>query len=338
MLPIGMTFSKFKRLVRSLSQELHKEIEFITEGADTELDKTLIERLADPLVHLMRNSIDHGIELPQVREAAGKPRQGTIHLSARHSGNHVLITIKDDGAGLDAAGIREKAIQKGLIAPDAELAEQDLFSLIFQPGFSTAKEVTSVSGRGLGLDVVKKALDALRGSIEISSSRNKGTTLTLTLPLTLAIIDGFLTTVGGESFIFPLTEVEECLELTQKNIEDARGRRLVQVRGRLVPYVRLREQFLLGGGKPELEHIVIVRSGQQRVGFVVDAIVGEHQTVIKSLGGFYRQVDGISGATILGNGTVALIVDVRTLMQAAEREEMALRGSCARCAEDSEES
>jgi two-component system chemotaxis sensor kinase CheA len=325
MLPLGPTFSKFKRLVRSLSQELRKEIELVTEGAETELDKTLIERLGDPLVHLMRNSIDHGIELPHIREAAGKPRQGTIHLSARHSGNHVLLTIKDDGAGLDAGVIRAKAVQKGLISPDAELAEQELFPLIFLPGFSTADEVTSVSGRGVGMDVVKKAIDALRGSIEISSVRTKGTTITLTLPLTLAIIDGFLTTVGAEHFIFPLAEVEECLELTQKNIEDARGRRLVQLRGRLVPYVRLREQFLLGGERPEIEQIVIVRSGQQRVGFVVDAIVGEHQTVIKSLGRFYQQVDGISGATILGDGTVALLVDVRTLMKAAEQEEAALR-------------
>jgi two-component system chemotaxis sensor kinase CheA len=333
MLPFGTTFSKFKRLVRSLSQELQKEVELVTEGAETELDKTLIERLADPLVHVLRNCLDHGIELPAIREAAGKSRQGTIYLSALHAGNHVLITIKDDGVGLDAEVIRAKAIEKGLVAPNAELSDKDLFSLILLPDFSTAKEVTNVSGRGVGMDVVKKAIDALRGTIEINSVRGHGTTITLTLPLTLAIIDGFRTTVGTEQFIFPLAEVEECLELTDQHIEDAGGRRMVQVQGRLVPYVRLRDQFMLGGEQPKIEQIVIAKSGKQRVGFVVDDIVGEHQTVIKSLGRFYQDVEGISGASILGDGSVAFILDVRTLLRSAEQDEIAAKAPCAQCVE-----
>jgi len=321
MLPIGTTFSKFKRLVRNLSQELSKEIELTTEGAETEMDKTVIERLSDPLVHLIRNSIDHGIEKPEVRESLGKPRQGTLHLSASHSGPNVVIRIRDDGKGLDTAAIRSKAIERKLISAEAELSEQELFSLIFAPGFSTAQEITSVSGRGVGMDVVKKTIDALRGTIDVSSERGVGTTITLNLPLTLAIIDGFLTRIGAENFIFPLTMVEECVELTRKDIESAHGRHVANVRGQIVPYVRLREQFRIGGKGPDIEQIVITRVENQRVGFVVDTIIGEHQTVLKSLGKFYQDVEGVSGATILGNGTVALILDIPNLVRLAEQQE-----------------
>ncbi len=321
MLPIGTTFSKFKRLVRNLSQELSKEIELTTEGAETEMDKTVIERLSDPLVHLIRNSIDHGIEKPGVRESLGKPRQGTLHLSASHSGPSVVIRIRDDGKGLDTAAIRSKAIERKLLSAEAELSEQELFSLIFAPGFSTAQEITSVSGRGVGMDVVKKTIDSLRGTIDVSSERGVGTTITLNLPLTLAIIDGFLTRIGAENFIFPLTMVEECVELTRKDIESAHGRHVANVRGQIVPYVRLREQFRIGGTGPDIEQIVITRVENQRVGFVVDTIIGEHQTVLKSLGKFYQDVEGVSGATILGNGTVALILDIPNLVRLAEQQE-----------------
>jgi two-component system, chemotaxis family, sensor kinase CheA len=321
MLPIGITFSKFKRLVRDLTGELGKEIELRTTGAETELDKTVIERLSDPLVHLIRNSIDHGIEAPEVREAAGKPRQGTIHLSAAHSGAYVLIQIKDDGAGLDAAAIRAKAVEKNMIAPDAGLTDKELFTLILQPDFSTAKKVSSVSGRGVGMDVVKKAIDALRGSIEIESRNGAGTTITLKLPLTLAIIDGFLTRIGAEHFIFPLSSVEECIELNRETASAFSGRHLVNVRGHVVPFIRLREQFTMIEDAPAIEQVVIVREDSRRVGFVVDTIVGEHQTVLKSLGKFYRDVEGISGATILGDGTVALILDVPKLVRLAELQE-----------------
>jgi two-component system chemotaxis sensor kinase CheA len=323
MMPIGTTFSKFKRVVRDLSSELGKEAVLITEGAETELDKTVIERLSDPLVHLIRNCIDHGIEPPETREATGKPGQGTVHLSAIHSGAHVLIQIRDDGAGLDANGIRAKATEKGLVDGNTpDLSDRELFQFILAPGFSTAKKVTDVSGRGVGLDVVKKAIDALRGSIEISSQKGLGTTITLKLPLTLAIIDGFLTRIGAENFVFPLSLVEECVELNRKSVNNSHGRNIANVRGDIVPYIRLRERFSIDGGPPPIEQIVITRVEDKRVGFVVDHIIGGHQTVIKNLGGFYRNVEGISGATILGDGTVALILDVPKLVQSSEKEEM----------------
>jgi len=321
MLPIGTTFSKFNRLVRDLSQELSKEVVLTTDGAETELDKTVIERLSEPLVHLIRNSIDHGIEKSVVREAAGKPRMGTIHLSAVHSGAHVLIRIQDDGAGLNAEAIRAKAVEKGIIGLDAELTEKELFQLILMPDLSTAKTVSNVSGRGVGMDVVRKAIDALRGTIDISSTQGKGTTITLKLPLTLAIIDGFLTKIGAEHFIFPLSSVEECIELNHEIAATSNGRTLVNVRGHIVPFIRLREKFMMGGAAPAIEQIVIAREDGRRVGFVVDAAIGQHQTVLKSLGRFYKNIEVISGATILGDGTVALILDIPRLIRAAELEE-----------------
>ena len=318
MLPIGSTFSKFKRLVRDLSQELGKEIEMATEGAETELDKTVIEKLNDPLVHLIRNSIDHGIEMPDVRRAAGKPGQGTVHLAAVHSGDSVLLTIRDDGAGLDREAIRAKAVERGLIAASAELSDKEIYNLIFAPGFSTARQVTSVSGRGVGMDVVKKAIEALRGTIDIASERGRGSTITLRIPLTLAIIECLLVRIGPDFFLMPLSLVEECVELTREDVRNSHGRNLANVRGAIVPYIPLREQFEIKGPRPDIEQIVITRINGAKVGFVVDGVVGEHQTVIKSLGRMYRDVRGISGATILGDGTVALILDMGVLLQAAE--------------------
>jgi two-component system chemotaxis sensor kinase CheA len=319
MLPIGTTFSKFRRLVRDLSSELGKDVELATDGAETELDKTVIERLSDPLVHIIRNSIDHGVEVPSVREAAGKPRTGSIRLSAVHSGAHVLISIEDDGAGLDREAILAKAVEKGIIRADRELTEKEQYELILAPGFSTAKKVTGVSGRGVGMDVVKRAIDALRGSIEIESTRGRGTKITLKLPLTLAIIDGFLTRVGGEHFIFPLSLVEECVELRKEDGSGSRGRHVAHVRGTLVPYIRLRDHFQIAVQQETIEQIVITNVDGARVGFVVDVVVGEHQTVLKSLGRLYRTVEGISGATILGDGTVALILDIPKLVRIVER-------------------
>jgi len=330
MIPIGTTFSKFKRLVHDLSSELGKEIELVAEGAQTELDKTVIERLSDPLVHIIRNSIDHGIEKPSVRSAVGKPPVGTIRLSAVHSGAQVMIQVQDDGAGLDAEAIRAKAAERGLIQADAVLNDQELKELIFAPGFSTARTVTNISGRGVGMDVVKRAIQNLRGSIDLKSAKGAGTTITLKLPLTLAIIDGFLTRIGSEHFIFPLSLVEECVELAPEESHEARGRHLIPVRGQLVPYIRLREQFNISKDKPpvpideedqQFEQIVITNVNGQRVGMVVDMVIGEHQTVIKPLGRVYRQADGISGASILGDGTVALILDIPNLISVVEREE-----------------
>lgn len=318
MLPIGTTFSKFKRLVRDLSQELGKEIEMETEGAETELDKTVIERLNDPLVHLIRNSIDHGIEMPDVRRAAGKPSQGIVHLGAVHSGDSVLITIRDDGAGLNKDRIREKAIERGLMNSATELSDKELYNMIFAPGFSTAEKVTSVSGRGVGMDVVKKGIEALRGTIEINSEPGKGSTITLRIPLTLAIIESLLVKIDRNYFVLPLSCVEECVELTKNDIKNAHGRNLANVRGNLIPYIPLRQQFEINTNQPEIEQIVITSINGSKVGFVVDNVIGEHQTVIKSLGKMYRDVKGVSGATILGDGTVALILDMGLLYQAAE--------------------
>ena len=324
MLPIGTTFNKFNRLVRDLSGELGKEVQLTTDGGETELDKTVIERLNDPLVHLIRNCIDHGIEAPETRAAAGKAREGTVQLSAMHSGASVLIRIADDGAGLDVEAIRAKAVERGLIAAEMELPEKDIFSLIFAPGFSTAGKITSVSGRGVGMDVVKRSLDALRGSIDISSRRGVGTTITLKLPLTLAIVDGLLVQVRDGRFVLPLSTVEECVELTREDVARAHGRHITRVRGEIVPYIRLRERFAINGAAPEVEQIVITESAGGKVGLVVDKVIGEHQTVIKNIGKVFRNVDELSGATILGDGTVALIIDVHKLVQRVELEQSSI--------------
>ena len=313
MLPIGTTFGRFKRLVRDLSQELGREVEMTTEGAETELDKTVIERLNDPLVHLIRNSIDHGIEPPDVRESLGKPRSGMLNIAARHSGAYVLIEITDDGAGIDKEAIRKKAVEKGLISADMELKDKEIFSLIFAPGFSTSETVTNVSGRGVGMDVVKRTIDNLRGSVEIVSEKGEGTTVTLKLPLTLAIIEGLLVEIDRQFFILPLTIVQECVELTRTDVGQSHGRDIANIRGEIVPYIRLRESFDIKGARPDIEQIVITEVERNRIGLVVDNVIGEHQTVIKTLGRAYRDVEGVSGATILGDGTVALIMDVARL-------------------------
>ena len=318
MLPIGTTFSKFKRLVRDLSNELGKDINFVMEGEDTELDKTVIDKLSDPLVHLIRNSIDHGIEQPDVRSAVDKPAQGTIKLSAQHSGAHVLISITDDGAGIDADVIRDKAIEKGIISAETALTEKEIHELIFAPGFSTAKNVTSVSGRGVGMDVVRSSIEGLSGTVEVMSVKGKGTTITLKLPLTLAIIDGLLVNIANESFVIPLGAVVECVELTEEGRKRAHGRHLIKVREEIIPYIPLREVFSINGGVPSIEQVVITELGEKRVGFVVDKVIGQHQTVIKGMGNLLKNIDNISGATILGDGTVALIVDVYKLIQQTE--------------------
>jgi two-component system chemotaxis sensor kinase CheA len=318
MMPIGSTFSRFKRLVHDLSLELGKEIDLVTEGAETELDKTVLDQLGDPLVHLIRNCIDHAIGTPEERIRLGKSGRGTIRLNATHVGSHVVIAIQDDGRGLDPDLIRAKAIEKGIISANATLSPKDVLNLIFLPGFSTAKTVTSVSGRGVGMDVVKKQVDALRGSIQLSSKVGLGTTVSLMLPLTLAIIDGLLVEIGGTPFILPMSAVSENVELHGTERTQQNGRNLVAVRGELVPYIRLRELFDIRGVEPAIEMIVILNHDGNRVGLVVDSVLGSHQTVIQSLGRFYRQIEVASGATIMGDGRVALILDLAALIRAAE--------------------
>jgi two-component system chemotaxis sensor kinase CheA len=310
MLPIGSTFSRFKRLVRDLSQELGKRIVLETRGEDTELDKTVIERLNDPLVHLLRNSIDHGIETPEKRAALGKAPEGRIELSAEHSGGEVLIRISDDGAGIDPDRIRAKAVEKGMIAHDSPLSDKDALMLIFAPGFSTASKVTSVSGRGVGMDVVKRNIDALRGRVSLDSVPGKGTTISVRIPLTLAIIDGLQVQVEDSFFIMPLSAVEECVELIRNDKDRAA---FINLRGQMVPYVSLRTGFDIPGRAPDIEQVVVCNSQGSRVGIVVDRVIGEHQTVIKSLGKVYQDVRGISGATIKGDGSMALILDITAL-------------------------
>jgi len=319
MLPIRATFEKFRRLVHDLARDLGKDVELTLEGADTELDKTVIDQLGDPLMHLIRNSMDHGIETASTRAARGKRPTATIHLSARHSGASVLIGVSDDGGGIDTEAVRGRAIEKGIVAADAHLTEAETYALIFQPGFSTAKTVTDVSGRGVGMDVVRQRVDSLRGSIDVASKRGEGTEVTLRLPLTLAIIDGLLVSVDESYFVLPLANTLECIELTSADIQRANGKHMATVRGELIPYIRLRQYFNIEAKRPEIEQIMIVETEEGRYGFVVDQVLGNCQTVIKNLGRFYRHVQVVSGATILGNGNVALILDPERLAQDAVR-------------------
>ena len=316
MLPIGTTFNRFRRLVRDLSGEQGKEVEMVTVGGETELDKTVIERLNDPLIHLIRNSIDHGLEKPSVRKQNGKPAQGTIKLSASHSGASVLITIEDDGAGFSAEKIRKRAESRNLISPNADVPETELLNMVFEPGFSTAEKVTNVSGRGVGMDVVKSEIESLGGSVWIGNSKECGSVTTLQIPLTLAIIEGLLTRIGNEHFVIPLSSVDECVELKREDREKQEGRNIINLRGSVLPYFRLREIFELGGELPEIEQIVVTDSSSNKgVGIVVDEVIGSIQTVIKGLGRLYKGVKGVSGATILGDGTIALILDIHKLTE-----------------------
>jgi len=317
MTPIRGTFEKFRRLVHDLARDLGKDVELTMEGGDTELDKTVIEQLGDPLMHLIRNSMDHGIESRELRVARGKRVTATLHLSARHSGATVLVAVSDDGGGINTKAVRQRAIEKGLVAADAPLAEAEIYSLIFQPGFSTAAQVTDVSGRGVGMDVVRQRVEALRGTIDVASKPGLGTSVTLRLPLTLAIIDGLLVAVEDACFVLPLASTLECIELSSADIERANGKHVADVRGEIVPYIRLREHFAILEERPELEQIMVVETGEGRFGFVVDRVLGNCQTVIKSLGRVYRHVQAVSGATILGNGQVALILDPERLVQDA---------------------
>lgn len=321
MLPIESTFAKFRRLVRDLSGSLGKDIELATEGGQTELDKTVIERIQDPLVHLIRNSIDHGLESPAERRKAGKPVKGMIRLTAGQSGGEVIICIEDDGTGLDKDKIRDRGIERNLIKKSDVLTDSQIFNLIFQPGFSTAEKVTDVSGRGVGMDVVKREISKLRGSVGIESKKGEGTRISIHLPLTLAIIEGLLIAVDSMPYVVPLTFVRECVELTDRDVARAHGRHILQVRSETIPYIRLREVFVNQGQRPSIEYAVIVTIEGRRIGLVTDDIIGNHQAVIKSLGKVYEHVEGVSGATILGNGNIALILDVRQLNECALQQE-----------------
>jgi two-component system chemotaxis sensor kinase CheA len=317
MVPIGSLFGRFRRLIHDLSRDLSKPVEFVTSGEDTELDKTMIECLADPLVHLIRNAIDHGIEDTATRSANGKTEQGRIELAAVHSGAQVLVTVKDNGGGLNTARIRAKAEEQGLIAAGAVLSDHEIHQFLFHPGFSTAQTISALSGRGVGMDVVKRTIENMRGSIDLSTRQGQGTTVTLRLPLTLAIIEGLLIRVGEGRYIIPLSAVEECIELTAED-ERSRGRNFLNVRGNLVPFLRLREIMSASGAPDRHQKTIIISTGETHVGLVADQIIGNHQTVIKSLSKLHSDVTIFSGATILGDGTAALILDVAQLVTLAQ--------------------
>ncbi|KYN91062.1 chemotaxis protein CheA [Vibrio cidicii] len=318
MVPIGDTFSRFRRVVRDVSQELGKEIELVITGGEAELDKSVVEKIADPLTHLVRNALDHGIESPAERRANGKPSTGTLRLNALHDSGHIVIQIADDGAGLDLEKIRRKAEVNGLIKADQTLSRRELTRLIFEPGLSTKEQASNLSGRGVGMDVVKRNIDALRGNVEVDSEKGKGTLVTIHLPLTLAIIDGFMVGVGSERYVIPLSMVEECVELDSAQWSSDNQRHHINLRGDMMPCLRLRDFFdVVDEERTDRENLVVVRFGRSRAGLVVDQLFGELQTVIKPLGKVFQGLKGISGATVLGNGNIALILDIQGLISLA---------------------
>jgi two-component system chemotaxis sensor kinase CheA len=314
MVKIGATFSRFERVVHDVARELGKDIELRTSGEDTELDKTLVEKIGDPLLHLVRNAIDHGIDPAELRVARGKPVRGTVCLNAHHDSGSIVIEVSDDGGGLDRERILTKAVERGLVEPGKHLTDQEVYALIFEPGFSTADVVTNLSGRGVGMDVVKRNITALRGSVNLTSRPGRGTTVTVRLPLTLAIIDGFLVAVGNAIFVLPLDMVDECVTYRGETDRD-----YTDLRGQVLPFIRMRDLFDIAGAPAARQNIVVVKHAGQKVGLLVDQLVGEAQTVIKPLSKMFEHVKGISGSSILGTGEVALILDVPGLLQAFQR-------------------
>ena len=317
MVQIGDTFTRFNRVVRDVSKELGKEIELVISGAETELDKTVVEKIGDPLMHLVRNSLDHGIESTALRLERGKPACGRVSLNAYHDSGIIVIEVADDGGGLNREKIRAKAVERELIAPEATLSDNEMINLIFEPGFSTVDKVSNLSGRGVGMDVVRRNIQSLRGTVEVNSAEGEGSTFTIRLPLTLAIIDGFQVGIGEVSYVIPLDSVVECIE--HKNLTGDRN--FLNLRGEALPFVRLRELFETEGQAPARENIVVVQFAGHRAGIVVDQLMGEFQTVIKPLGRMFANLRGIGGSTILGSGEVALILDVATLVNLVTRGE-----------------
>ncbi|WP_440856412.1 chemotaxis protein CheA [Pseudomonas syringae] len=314
MIPIGDTFNRFRRVVRDVSQELGKDIDLIINGAETELDKTVVEKIGDPLMHLLRNSMDHGIESAEARRAAGKPAKGHLSLNAYHDSGSIVIEIADDGAGLNRERILDKAQQRGLVAAGASLTDQEIYNLIFEPGFSTAEAVTNLSGRGVGMDVVKRNITLLRGTVDLDSQPGQGTIVRIRLPLTLAIINGFLVGIDQSTYVIPLDMVQECIELDEHNRQLTRDSGYLDLRGEVLPLVYLRDHFNHEGPAARRQNVVVVRYAEHKAGLVVDELLGEFQTVIKPLGKLFGALRGISGSTILGSGAVALILDIPALL------------------------
>lgn len=326
MVQIGATFQRFQRVVRDVSRELGKDIDLVITGGETELDKSVVERIGDPLMHLVRNAMDHGIEPKDARLAAGKPGKARVTLNAYHDSGSIVIEVADDGGGLHQDRILKKARERGLISESQALTESEIFNLIFEPGFSTAQQVSNLSGRGVGMDVVRSNIEALRGTVELLSKQGVGTTVRIRLPLTLAIIDGFLLGVGQNRYVIPLDMVLECVELPEEERKASRGEGHISLRGQVLPYLRVRTLLSLSGQPGLRENIVVVQYGGRKIGLVVDTLFGEFQTVIKPLGKLFGELKGFSGFTILGGGDVALIFDVPALIQKVASREGALPG------------
>jgi two-component system chemotaxis sensor kinase CheA len=318
MVPIGRVFERFPRMVRDVAKARGKEVRLELSGAQTELDKTIVDEIGEPLMHLLRNCIDHGIEAPAARLAAGKPRAGTISLNAYHAGNQIVIEMADDGAGVDVERVRERATSAGLIAREDRLSEQELLELIFEPGFSTAELVSEVSGRGIGMDVVRKTVMHLKGLLSVSSARGAGTKFEIKLPLTLAIISALLVRVGEELYAIPLDSVLESQRIEIADIRTIQSSEVVVLRGTVVPLIRAAEFFGIDAPRdPEKAMVVIVNVQGRQIGIVVDAFQGEQEIVIKPLSDVVGRIPGISGATILGSGAISLILDVHALVSDA---------------------
>ena len=315
MVQVGDSFAKFRRIVNDTAKKIGKNVEFIITGGETELDKTVVERISDPLVHMLRNSIDHGIEEPSDRIKAGKSSKGRVDLRAYTDSGTIVIEIEDDGKGLDKNRILAKAIENGLISSTATLSDAEIYKLIFEAGLSTAEKVSDISGRGVGMDVVRRNIEDLRGSIDITSALGKGSKITIRLPLTLASIDGFLVQVGHTKYIIPLESIQECIELTQEELEGMKGNEFINLRGDMLPLMDVRVVLNEEKSESARKNIVIVRFGEKIVGLLVDELLGEHQTVIKPLGDAFVNVTGISGGSILGSGEVALIFDIARLIE-----------------------
>lgn len=325
MVPISQIFSRFPRLVRDLSKTLNKKVNLVLEGEDTELDKSVIEDLLDPLIHIVRNAIDHGIEDPEYRESIGKDEEGTLVMSAHNEGNMIVIEVFDDGKGIDVETIKRKAVERGLIHPTKILSDVEAFNLIFEPGFSTAKTVTNISGRGVGLDVVRKQIEKLNGSVSIWSERNRGSRFTIKLPLTLAIIQGLLVRVGKEVYVIPITSVIDSHRILPSDIKIIDNYEVFNVRKDVISLLRLSQLFGLKSDEGQYQFVVVVGSGDRKMGLLVDSLIGEEDVVIKPLKDSYTTSPGIAGATILGDGKVSLIIDVSQLLDLGLRQERAIR-------------
>ena len=317
MVPVGPFFRQYARTVRDMARAHGKAVRLVTEGDDVEMDTRVVERLRDPITHMIRNSIDHGIESPELRAALGKAPEGCLTLRAAHEGGLIVIEVHDDGAGFNRQRIAERARETGLAAEPQQLPDSELLGLVFAPGFSTAETVTDLSGRGVGMDVVRRNIEGLRGNLSIASVDGEGATITIRLPLTLAIIDGFGVGVGDETYVVPLDAVLECLALPTDSHRDGDGHGVINLRGEPLPYLRLRDRFKATGAAPQREHVLVVQHAGGRAGIAVDELYGERQAVIKSLGAGLDGLSGLSGSTILGDGRVALILDVPALMREA---------------------